>query len=420
MEKTTVGEPELNDFLDKEFSERFRAFNEGIKKTIEEIRFSLDGLKEQVRLISEKEAVVEEGNARLRQAVRTSKTELSNKFNALIESLKPPEAIGLKEDFTGLKQYAAESLNELNKSVSWFRKNIAYTGIIFKVEIKELGIRTNALNKAFIELNKACNNPELTAFHQLRQEMVSLNEARHELERDRKLLAEKEALLKSIKTSLAGKQDALAELKSSNEFIELNALQARQDDLNKLVTSKADEARIAFSSVGRQLEKFNKLVQSNNYVIEKHKESLLNDYASDFLKACRNDAGLHGLDVLVKETINALKEGKLHLKKQEFNKKLAALKGFNPGKLNNTVNELKAVEKELDELNQKISKSTVNKRTDDLGRESNSLADEAKIAENQLNALRESIISSEKKQALKRQGIEQKLRKLLSKEITIS
>ena len=419
-EKTNVPEAELASFLENEFSQRMQAFNQAINEKLNTARLSLDELKQELARMSEQEISLEEGNARLRQAVKTSKKELLEKFNALTGKLAMPESIDAGKDFSEFKKLVLDSLNELNKSVLWFRKNIAYTSIVFSKEIKSLGRVINGLNDALIELNKQCNEPEINAFFHLRQRIHALNESINLLEKNKALYAEKENALNSINFALAEKQKGLAELKSSKAFNEFNELLARKEALNASIALKADEARIIFSSIARQLEKFNKLVQSNKYLIEKQKAELLNIYSTDFLKACNNDKGLQALNSLVRESIEALKAGKLHLKPGDFNKKLAALKGFDSRKLEARVNDLNALKEELNESSKKISESGITEKINGLSNEANSLAADAKQAGIEAGSLKESILALEKKRIQERALIESELKKLFKKEITIS
>ena len=101
---------------------------------VAEIKHLINEAEDLLAKIKKADVDDEEGNARLRKVVSSSKTTLIYKFSGMLEKIKPPSTM----DFSVAWNYVKASRQALAKEIIDMRKSIAYTGIILKDEIRDL------------------------------------------------------------------------------------------------------------------------------------------------------------------------------------------------------------------------------------------------------------------------------------------
>src|SRR3989344_599985 len=165
---------------------------------IAEVKHLVNEAEGKLSKINEAEIDEEGGNTRLRKVVSSSKTVLIGKFSGMLGKIRPPATI----NFEQAGKYVQGSRQTLAKEIVDLRKSIAYTGLILKDEMKELGSTFEEIEKTLAEADSAIQKTSIGKADALKEyilaidrdisEVESLRNEINDLKYEKKSLAEKE------------------------------------------------------------------------------------------------------------------------------------------------------------------------------------------------------------------------------------
>jgi len=339
-------------FLEKELSGRRKLLFEESAKKLAEIKHLIRQTKTSLKELEAAQAAGR--SARIDKIVKTAKSNALRQISSLLGKMEPPNT----SDLDAIQSYAKESISLLQQSGS-FGKNVAYAGISFKNEMKQLGENLKQLSNAFSSLKKLLEEnkavflqdrvgEELQEIRELRQNILSFEKSSEEIKKS----LEQASLEKSrLKTSLKN-------LRESPEFKSIDSLNGEKASLLREKQKAKTELLDLFAKVEKPLHRLDKAVKARKYFLPGLQAELLHEFLTNPFRALKKDPKALSLKEILKETNKAIESGTIDLKEKEKEKKLALLQEllsfdfFSESfwKFNKLDSQLIAVEKKLSEL----------------------------------------------------------------------
>lgn len=407
---------ELSSYLEEKTGKEREELEKRIFSKFSEVKHLLSGIKSEMGEFRKRDLEKEEGNKRLRKIVATSKKNLLNQMDSLVKKLEPPK----KREFAVLKSYCLSSSELLQREINTFGKNISYTGILMKREIKMLGQYINELNTAFLELKKMFESNRLAKIDDIRGDISLLNSF---LDENKELSNSIPAFDNEIKRLLEEKKQAetaRSKLENSQMAKELkNITEERERLLEERGSLKADFVDL-LGTIDKPMKRFVKLVQSRAYLIEQGEETLLNNYLQNPFEAVKIDPKAEKLKKLLSEIKKAILEGKISLKEKEREKKIDALDRLsNYDFFGNIFWKLNKIDSEISALDRQIASGKISKGIEQAEKNIESL--ERKILElsNSLQIVKNNSKKKEGEIAALKEKIENLLLEAIDEKIVI-
>lgn len=354
--EATVSIGEAAAFFEKELAPKKKAVLDESAKKLAEIKHVLrearDSL-EKLETASLSATIGKKGN-RLDKIVGTAKGNAQRQLASLFEKLEPKNTSDLQE----IKQYCEESLDALQQAGS-FWKNVAYTKISFKDEMKLVGEKLKLLSKSFVALKDVFEkNDALFLSKELEEKIgkrVALEEKVVGLETEVSLLQKKTEELIAEKTRL---QTELKNLEEGEEFKGIGSLNEKKAELLKEKQTTKTEVIDMFAKVEKPLHRLDKAVKARKLFLPREQEILLNELLLNPFRALKRDPKAETLKQILLEAKKGIESGLIDLKEKEKEKKLAVLSelvsfdffGETFWKFNGLDSDIMSIEKQLNEL----------------------------------------------------------------------
>lgn len=372
---------EIDAFLQKAVSEKKKNLEPFAAKKFAEIKHLL---KQTDSLLNSLEAKhVENENPKLEKIVETSKRHSLRQLSALLEKLSPPTL----QDLGIVRKYCIDSSLLLAEEIPAFGKNVAYTSIVLKEDMRHIGASINELQKIFLELNNEFSKNKLVFLGSIvieeKEKIIENQKKAIELNSKIAVLSEEIFSIKKLEKELGTQLDSMRNSEEAKKLFALegqkNSLLQQKESLNQSIFEKA-------SSVEKPLKKLSKLVEAKKILTPKIQEHFLKEFLQNPLLALKRDPKGDFFKEILKELEKQLSSGNIELKQKELEKKLALTKElieFNFfdnffWKANNIEIELTKIEKEILRLG--FSKKILEKEKNQ---------EEAKIALGEKSALLE-------------------------------
>ena len=340
---------QAKEFLEKEASARKKTLLEEAAKIFSEIRHLLKETKSMLESLGVAESSGKSG--RLDRIVSTAKTNALKQLFPLLKKLDPPNA----EDPEELRAYCLESIQAMQQA-GHFGKNVAYTGISFKEEMKSIGENLKQANILFHKLKDLFDKNSAVFAEEKLNELLALIEAK---EKTSAKAAESIILLEKSLGELALKktrfESELTELKQGPEFKEIASLNERKAELLRDKQSVKTDLLSIFAKIEKPLHRLDKAVKARKILLPEEQASFLNKLLLNPVKALKLDPKAETLKLVLLETKTAIDSGLIELKPKEKEKKLAVISEllsfdfFSESfwKLNKIDSEILVIEKQL-------------------------------------------------------------------------
>ncbi|MFH1225148.1 MAG: hypothetical protein V1676_05080 [Candidatus Diapherotrites archaeon] len=286
-----------------------------------EIKHLLTEIKNELNNFESRNLEEEEGNQRLRKIVETSKRNLTRQMHTLAEKLSPPES----HEYAVLRQYCLNSSAILSEEVNTFGRNVMYTGILMKKEVKNLGGYINELNTIFLGLKTMFESggtgKALSAKSSLKQLQRALDERELILKDARAVKGHLAALTEERRA----KEAALSATRDSADAKELGVLEAKKASQLREKQELKNKFINLLAPIDRPLNRFMKLAESGAYPLSDAERALLNAYMTNPFHAAKQDPKAQMLKKMLKEVENLVHEEKIKLKEKEAAKMLRSI-----------------------------------------------------------------------------------------------
>jgi hypothetical protein len=291
-------------------------------KNISEIKYLFERAKNLLEDIQSKE-LVEKENIRFNKAALTSKKQIEAQLKKTLEKTNPNK---LGNELNEIRAYSNENYALMINEINSFRKNIAYTSVYLKDEMKILGETLqeiiNLLAKMNIEFSK---NSGLFEFEKIIKRIDNIKCEEKILQENKKIiLKEKE---KIEEKNIEGKkiEEKIEEIEKREDFIKIDLLEKEKSELFEKKQQLRIEVSSMLSTIEKPLQRFNSLVKSKRWIINNEKEEVLQEFLNNPLQALKKDLNGAKFKEILKEVKKAIEEEKIDLKEKEKEKRLNAL-----------------------------------------------------------------------------------------------
>ncbi len=222
---------DLDEYLSKISEKETSALSEKAFSRFSEIRFLTAQLKAGFGNLSHHAIDSEKGNPSLRKVVASSQHSLAERLSSLISRLEPPRIV----TFASVSHYCLTAYPLLQKEILSMRKDIAYTGILLKKEVKGLGENFSELEEVLSDLFEDFSKSPVTGVF---PKVFSNRDAIRELEEKNRELKQQHQKIKS----------ELLELENQITFQE----QKNKTEKHSAAARRLEELRTQFAELSQQ------------------------------------------------------------------------------------------------------------------------------------------------------------------------
>jgi hypothetical protein len=222
--------------------------------------------------------------------------------------------------------YSGEGFALMINEINSFRKNIVYTSVFIKEEMKELGSILQEMIDAFHEMNQKFGEyKNVFEFEKFCVTVEKIGREKEFLEGKEK---EKLEILKKIEDANESLKNQETRVEVASAAPEMKKLKLLEGEKNELLSKKQNlrsEVSSLINSIDRPLQRFRSLVSSGRWRIPGDEEEILEAFMVNPLLALKKDPKGEKLKNVLKEVKKAIKEDQIVLKEKEKEKRLAAL-----------------------------------------------------------------------------------------------
>jgi hypothetical protein len=394
----------LRGMIEKDFKLREKELEDFVAKKMAEIKHLNSKSVKLLVDIQKKEIEEERGGARFNKAAVTAKKQVERQLMQLLEKLDPKER---GKTLSDARAYSGEGFALMINEINAFRKNIVYTSVFIKEEMKELGNILQEMLDSFHEMNQKFGEyKSVFEFEKFCMMVEKIGE-------ERKIIREKEEERKALKKKMEEQNEALKNQETRIE-VSLNSqgmrgLKAIEEEKNELLAKKQDlrsEVSSLINSIDRPLQRFKSLVSSGRWRIPKEEEEIMDAFIVNPLLALKKDPKAEKFKKVLKEIKKAIEEGEIVLKDKEKEKRLAALEELLAFDFfENVFWKINEAQKRQIEIEKEIEKNPAQKVVENE-------KERLKEIEKEINGIRERISGIEKEIEKTNQGIAQQLKAL--------
>ncbi|MBN2067223.1 MAG: hypothetical protein JW744_02030 [Candidatus Diapherotrites archaeon] len=344
---------ELNAFMASETGQQGKALEVAVAGKLSEVKHLLNELRSGIEKLKSSDS--ESGNKRLEKIVSTAKGNAERQLASLIQKLEPPASA----DLSLVSRYCSSAGIILQQEINHFGKNIAYTSISFKQEIKHLGLLIRQLQSVFSEMQSSFSSAKHFSLSSSIDSMASgLGKKIQSTERLEREISEIGESAASANGQLQALQAKLASLRESPAFRKISGLNEEKAGLLHSKQLAKTETIDLFSKIDKPLHRMQGIVRAGKFQISSELALLLDELLKNPFNALRRDPKAEKLKRLLKEVQLAIEQGLIELKDREREKRLSALQelisfdffGQCFWKFNEIDSKLAALEKELNAL----------------------------------------------------------------------
>ncbi|HNV00914.1 MAG TPA: hypothetical protein PKK60_00600 [archaeon] len=313
---------ELINELEKELASKRKGLEFSSAKKMAEIKFLHSKIITLIKDVQKKELQGKE-NERFNKAAMTAKSHIEIQLMRMLEKIDPSTR---GNNLNDARAYTEETIAVLMKEILHFRKNIVYTSIYLKDEMKNLGETLQELLNNLQELKKEFDeNVSYFEFEKIKEKIKNVDKINKELENQKNKVGAVKEEINKIKFDLKKHENRIDEFNSGKEIKKLEELEAEKQKILNEKQSLKIELSSLLSSIDKPLQRFNQLVETGRWKMPNEKKELLNAFITNPIIALKSDPKGIEFKIILTEIIQAIEEGKIELKEKEKEKKLASL-----------------------------------------------------------------------------------------------
>ncbi|MBU0636362.1 hypothetical protein KKE06_05025 [Candidatus Micrarchaeota archaeon] len=410
---------ETEQWIRKSTASHLESLKKATLNRFSEIRFLLKELDSNLTALEKKEVNEEEASQRVQKVVSSSQHALVGRLKGLLHKVEPPQIA----EWQQMREYGLNTFSVLQNEMALFGKNIAYTSILLRKEVKQIGVRLSELEKILKELSRSFDTNSLFEQSQksqsIHQELVQLQQENTSL-RHQAVQVEKE--LQQTNQKLLEQQKTLTAVQDSREAKELESLLEQTKELDEKKQALSRELFELIGGVDKPLKRFNQLVVSKHWHLEKNQVLFLALLVKNPASAFESDPKAQSFKAILKEMQSAIQDQKISFK--DGKEKVKRLASLNQLLEFDFFSNFFWKQNELEKKNQQIEKQIHSNHFSKKLKEETQHLQQARLAANQSkeavsqnqSAIQKNIgIQQEKKKAL-----EKILSKIASASVTIS
>ncbi len=411
------------DWIEQQTDSVFKELKTEALNRFSEIRFLLKEIRNQLIALEKKKAHPEAGNQnrneRLQRVVFSSQQTMVLRMRILLDKLEPPKMPEWEE----MRQYSIGSFGLLQKETGLFGKNIAYTSLLHKEEVKSIGQHLSELETILKSLsNSFSSNPlfeQTNLAKNLHSAVFRLTQEQQRLEQESNRL---HAEQKKFQQSLSRQQTGLAEMQSSSEARQWEQSQEQLKELANQKEKLRSQLSELVSEIDKPLKRFQQLVSSNQWALEKEQAQFLSVLSENPLKAMEKDPKGQSFKSVLKEILSAIDQKKIAFKdeKEEAKRRASVLHLLEYDFFSNFFWKQNELEKKRQPLEKQLQASAWSRQFESQQKQLQKTLVEKEESEKALHhhqiALQKNRLRFEEKKAL----LERQLSGIASESITVS
>ncbi|MDD3159340.1 MAG: hypothetical protein PHQ98_00010 [Candidatus ainarchaeum sp.] len=387
-----------------------------ISKELTELKFTYEKIINLIKKVEEKD-IEEKENLRLNKAVLTAKNQIEKQLGKTIEKIKPIES----NDLMQIYEYSNKSHSTLVNEIVSFQRNITYTSIYIKDEMRELGENLQLLLNNYESINEKINKEkDIFEFKKIKEEIELIKQKKGKIIKINEEITDIEKVKAENQLELTNQNKKLDELNKSEEMKKINEFVEQLKTINEKRENIKIEINSLIATIDRPLQRFNSLVESGRWKIDKEYLELSNEYLSNGLNAIKKDINGEKLKQILREVLQAIDKEKIDLKDKEKEKKIEAINNLiNYDFFQKTFWDINELQKEEIQINKELSKiTTLNEKKDiskiiiQLNEKNDLIEKEINIKNNEIKKIDDEILEINKK-------VEIFGKKILNKKINI-
>ena len=395
-----VSRQEILEKIDETVRKETQEAEKVVFSKIAEMKHLVKEAEEKLTKIKEADVEGEEGNTRLRKVVSSSKTVLIGKFSGMLDRIRPPATINFQQAWS----YVRASRQTLAKEIIDLRKSIAYTGIILKDEMTELGSTFEEIERTLAEADSAIQKTSIGNADLLKEYIAGINSNISEMESLTAKVNDLKGEIKSLGENEKAELNAAKMLKESPQMEALNGQLGKKSEASRRKQELKGKLIEKLGTVEKPMQRFSQMVESGKHFIEKDLGDVLRLYMTNPFIAIKRDPKGTELKKILAEVKQLVENGGIVLKdEREKEKKLEALDGLLEYSFFDEIFwEMNKADAELNKADKELSAMKVYSDISMHDDNARKIGSEIHEKENQLNALSEKITIREKQlQALK-------------------
>ncbi|MFA5763460.1 MAG: hypothetical protein WC915_01455 [archaeon] len=376
--KTTIDL--LPTIIQKNFESKINELEIEVAKEMSQVKYLHEKLVTLLKDIETKELESKE-NERFNRAATTAKQQVEKQLAKTLEKINPTNCGNNLDDF---RAYSSESYVLLVNEVNSFRKNLVFTSVYLKDEMKLFGITLQELlNKLNNIRNKLDQEKEIFEFEKIKKKIIFIGINKKELEEVNKQITNLENLLKQKDIEIKSQEEKLFELTTNDASKKLKELTDTRAQISNEKQALKIEVSSMLSTIDRPLQRFNAIVKNGMWKISKDQEELLEGFITNPLLALKQDVNGKRFKEILKEILSAIEDGKIDIKPKEKEKRIDALQELiNFDFFEQVFWKLNEIQKRLIEIEKELKENVSKKEIDDETSKNNQLQrDKTKILE---------------------------------------
>ncbi|MBN1941171.1 MAG: hypothetical protein JW772_03235 [Candidatus Diapherotrites archaeon] len=323
LEEKQILLKDVDSFLESRVSKKRSELDKAVASKFSEIKHLL---KQTNALLSRLETKsVESENPKLKKIVQTSKAQALNQLSSLVQRLEPVSL----NDLSAVQKYCYESNAMLKTELASFGKNIAYTSIVLKEDMREIGSLVSDLQNVFSSLGKEFSkNKEVFMQSRVREMLEKISSNGKEISDLNSEISELQGSVLEAEKLIDSLHSDLKRIRTSPEAQSLLELEAQR---KALLTEKQALEQEIFDRVfviEKPLRKLYRLVEIGKTGLSKSQENFLRDFLKSPVSALKSDPRGDYFKAVLQELENHIVNGNIGLKEKEVEKKKALLQGL--------------------------------------------------------------------------------------------
>jgi len=312
----------LPTLIEKNFEARKEELELTTAKKMSEIKYLHAKSLKLLQDVKSKDLEAKE-NQRLNKAAFTSKKQIEKQLEKLLIKMDPTDRGSTLED---VKAFSGEGNSILMNEIMSFRKNIVYTSVYLKDEMKALGEALQGMLNNFSELNKLiANENEMFEFEKIKGKIKDVQTAELELKKADADVLKLKTLIETKEKEIIIEQKKKAETQKGEGMVGLKKLEEEKARLASQKQALKSEVSSLLTTIDRPLQRFSSLVSSKRWVIDKEKQGILDGMMTNPLLTLKKDPSGEKFKAILQEIVKAINDGQIELKDREKEKRLNAL-----------------------------------------------------------------------------------------------
>ena len=386
----------LPTLIEKNFEARKETLEMNTAKKMSEIKYLHAKSLKLLEDVKSKDLQAKE-NQRLNKAAFTSKQQIEKQLEKLLVKMDPTDRGNTLED---IKAFSGEGNALLMNEIMSFRKNIIYTSVYLKDEMRVLGEALQGMLNNFLELTKLVNSEsEMFEFEKIKEKIKEVQTVDIEFKKIDDSILEIVSLIASKEKEIIVAEHKKVKTQKGEGMEELKKIEAEKSLIASQKQELKSEVASLIATIDRPLQRFSSLVSSKRWVIDKEKQDILEGMITNPMLALKKDPSGEKFKEILQEIVKAITDGQIELKDREKEKRLGALNElltFNFfEKVFWKLNEIQKRQTEIDgKLKENMVQKEINEEEDqikNLSREKEELFDKKRQLESMKNETSEKI-----------------------------